>query len=70
MNPGKHSSSLTHAKSISFTYMNWEYILFINVKLAMAYININVLIYIFFIDLILMHLIELFIYIKCVNVLL
>ena len=59
MNPGKHSSSLTHAKRIYFTYMNWEYILFINTKLALACVNINVLICMFFIDLILMHLTEL-----------
>ena len=68
MNPGKHSSSLAHAKSISFTYMNWEYILSINIKLALVHVNINVLIYMFFIDL--MHLIELFIYINCINILL
>ena len=59
MNPGQQSSSLTHAKSISFTYMSWEYSIFINIKLALACVNINVLICMFFIDLILMHLIEL-----------
>ena len=39
--------------------MSWEYILFIDIKFALACVNINVLIYMFFIDLILMHLIEL-----------
>ena len=39
--------------------MSWEYILFIDIKFALACVNINVLICMFFIDLILMHLIEL-----------